>query len=58
MAGDDEATRRERADRLRRQIDEKIGSTPAREEKPRPESPRDFVERRMRETDKKGNPPK
>jgi hypothetical protein len=56
MANDDEAARKARADRLRAQI--RSSKKPAAEEpapdqssgKPaKPESPREFVERRMRE---------
>jgi len=51
MGDDDAAARRERADRLRESIKEKIGSAPSPGRKP--ETPRDFVERRTRETEKK-----
>lgn len=55
MTADDEAARRARADRLRRQIADKTApGKPA--DEPRPgESPREFVERRSREL---GPPPR
>jgi hypothetical protein len=57
MAADDEAARKARAQRLRKQIQHmatpEAGS--AKEEAPPPttESPREFIHRKMRELDKK-----
>lgn len=55
MASDDDASRKARAERLRKQI-ARVTKKPARgqpvpppAEPPRPPSPREFVERRMRE---------
>ena len=48
--GDDDAAKRERARRLREQIREKTSSTPPPAKGP--ETPRDFVDRRMREKHK------
>ncbi len=49
---DEEEARRARARRLREDIEWlKSGGRPAIEEPRRPETPRDFVERRMRELD-------
>jgi hypothetical protein len=46
--GNDEAARRERAKRLRSRI-ERLTSEPKPAADPAPESPNDFVQRRMRE---------
>jgi hypothetical protein len=54
MNADDEAARKARADRLRTQIERLTADRPIEQEPdrpPEPESPREFIERRMRETE-------
>lgn len=52
MENDDEAARKARADRLREQIDRlKDAETDETDDSATPESPRDFIDRRMKEFD-------
>ncbi len=58
MPKDDQAARKARAERLRKEIEEltskdKDVEEAQKSEAPKDESPRDFIQRRMRELDKK-----
>ncbi|MBD0319926.1 MAG: hypothetical protein ICV87_06320 [Gemmatimonadetes bacterium] len=60
MSSDDEAARIERARRLRREAESLVhpeGEPPGPEVPAEPETPRDFIHRRMREIEEGGDDP-